>query len=201
MRWREKTMKIKTAAFVISAAAAEQFPKTVLPEVAFVGRSNVGKSSLLNGLVNRKQLAMTSGSPGKTRLINFFLINESFHFVDLPGYGFARVSHEMQEQWRNLIEAYLTGREELKLVTQLVDLRHPPSRDDLAMYQWLVHYNIPTLIVATKADKISRGNRDKHMRQVRQGLKLGAEGPVIAFSAKTGEGKDDIWRFITQYVS
>jgi GTP-binding protein len=144
---------------------------------------------------------MTSGSPGKTRLINYFLVNESFHFVDLPGYGFARVSHEMQEQWRVLIEAYLAQREQLVLVVQLVDLRHPPTAGDLAMYQWLVHYNIPTLIVATKSDKISRGNRDKHIRQVRQGLRLGPEGPVVPFSAKTAEGKEEIWRIISQYVT
>jgi GTP-binding protein len=194
-------MKVKTATFVTSSAKAEQFPETSIPEIAFVGRSNVGKSSLLNSLVNRKQLAMTSGKPGKTRLINFFLINDSFHFVDLPGYGYAKVSHEMKEQWGLLIEAYLSTRKTLGMVVHLMDLRHPPTDNDLSMYRWLIHFNVPTVIVATKADKISRGNRDKHIRQVRAGLGLGVEGPVIAFSAKTGEGKEEIWRVISQYVT
>lgn len=201
MRWLKKTMKIKTATFLISAAKPEQFLSGNLAEIAFVGRSNVGKSSLLNSLLNRKQLAMTSGTPGKTRLINFFLINEDFRFVDLPGYGFARVSKEMKEQWGQLIETYLAQREELRLVLQLVDLRHVPTAEDLAMYKWLIHYNRPTVIVATKADKISRGNREKHLAQIRTGLGLGSEGPVISYSAKTGEGKAALWKMIAQYVS
>ncbi|MDW7652303.1 MAG: ribosome biogenesis GTP-binding protein YihA/YsxC [Bacillota bacterium] len=194
-------MKIGSAQFVISAAAASQFPTENLPEVAFVGRSNVGKSSLLNALVNRKKLALTSGSPGKTRLVNFFLINDSFMFADLPGYGFARVSQDMKKQWGLLIEEYLRTREPLRLVAQLVDVRHPPSADDLAMYRWLVHYNIPTVIVATKADKISRGNWQKHIKQIRTGLGLGSEGPVTLFSSETGQGKDELWSLIKQYIS
>jgi len=194
-------MKVKTATFVISAAKTEQFVSGGLAEIAFAGRSNVGKSSLLNSLLNRKQLAMTSGTPGKTRLINFFLVNEVFHFVDLPGYGFARVSKQMKEQWGQLIEAYLAQREELRLVVLLVDLRHLPTADDLALYKWLIHYNRPTVIVGTKADKISRGNRAKQISQIRTGLGLGPDGPVIPYSAKTGEGKEVLWKMIAQYIS
>ncbi|HZK23830.1 MAG TPA: ribosome biogenesis GTP-binding protein YihA/YsxC [Oscillospiraceae bacterium] len=193
-------MKISTAEFIISAVKNTQYPQTDLPEVAFVGRSNVGKSSLLNSLLNRKKLALTSGSPGKTRLINFFLINEAFYFVDLPGYGFARVSQEMKRQWGQIIEAYLTSREPLKLVVQLVDVRHPPTADDLQMYKWLIHFNLPTVIVATKADKIPRGKWQKHLQQIRSGLGLGPQGPVILYSAQTGQGKDELWGVIKQYV-
>ena len=194
-------MKITSAEFIISAAKSGQFPVDTLPEVAFVGRSNVGKSTLLNTLVNRKKLALTSSSPGKTRLINFFLINKAFYFTDLPGYGFARVPHEMKEEWGRLIEEYLRTRETLKVVVLLVDLRHTPNANDVAMYQWLIHFNIPTVIVATKADKISRGNRQKHIKQVRQGLNLGSQGPVICYSATTGEGKDEVWKMVQQYVA
>lgn len=194
-------MKITSAEFITSAVKPEQYPVRGLPEVAFVGRSNVGKSSLLNSLVNRKKLAMTSSSPGKTRLINFFLINDSFYFVDLPGYGFAKVSQGIKKSWAAFIETYLTGRETLRLIALLVDVRHPPTADDVAMYQWLIHFNLPTVIVATKADKISRGNWQKHTRQIREGLRLGAEGPVILYSSETGQGKEDLWKVIQQFVS
>jgi len=194
-------MKVKTATFVISAAKTEQFVSGGLAEIAFAGRSNVGKSSLLNSLLNRKQLAMTSGTPGKTRLINFFLINDAFHFVDLPGYGFARVSKQMKEQWGQLIEAYLAQRQELRLVVLLVDLRHLPTADDLALYKWLIYYNRSTVIVGTKADKISRGNRAKQLSLIRTGLGLGPDGPVIPYSAKTGEGKEALWKIIAQHIS
>ncbi|NLZ39238.1 MAG: YihA family ribosome biogenesis GTP-binding protein [Firmicutes bacterium] len=193
-------MKIVSAEFVTSAADSRQFPQTGYPEVAFVGRSNVGKSSLLNSLVNRKKLALTSSSPGKTRLINFFIINNAFYFVDLPGYGYARVSQQMKRQWAQIIEDYLSKRHTLKLVVLLVDVRHPPTADDLQMYRWLIHYNLPTAIVATKADKISRGNQQKHLKQIRAGLNLGAEGPVILYSAQTGQGKAELWAIIKQYI-
>ncbi|NLP36901.1 MAG: YihA family ribosome biogenesis GTP-binding protein [Firmicutes bacterium] len=194
-------MKIKTAEFIISAAKSEQFPQDRLPEIAFVGRSNVGKSSLLNSLVKRKQLAKTSSTPGKTQLINFFLINKAFYLVDLPGYGFARVSQAMKKQWGRIIEEYLATRETLMLVVLLVDVRHPPTANDRDMYQWLIHYNLPTVVVATKADKVSRGSLQKHINQIRQGLNLGSEGPVILYSVQTSQGRDDLWRIIKQYIS
>ncbi|MBS4031074.1 MAG: YihA family ribosome biogenesis GTP-binding protein [Clostridiales bacterium] len=193
-------MKIKSSEFVTSAVKPEQYPDTGLPEVAFVGRSNVGKSSLLNCLINRKKLALTSGTPGKTRLVNFFIINDAFYFVDLPGYGFARVSQETKSSWGQFVESYLQDREPLKLIVFLVDVRHPPSADDLVMYRWLIHFNLPTVIVATKADKISRMHRPKHMKQIRDSLGLGVEGPIILFSVTTGEGKDELWQRINQYL-
>ncbi|NLM52002.1 MAG: YihA family ribosome biogenesis GTP-binding protein [Firmicutes bacterium] len=194
-------MKINSAEFIISAAWPEQFPQDRLPEIAFVGRSNVGKSSLLNSLVKRKQLAKTSSTPGKTQLINFFLINKAFYLVDLPGYGFARVSQAVKKKWGRLIEEYLSTRETLMLVVLLVDIRHPPTADDREMYRWLVYYNLPTVVVATKADKVSRGSLQKHINQIRQGLNLGSQGPVILYSAQTSQGRDDLWRIIRQYLS
>lgn len=194
-------MKIKTAEFVLSAATPVQFPRDRLPEIAFAGRSNVGKSSLLNSLVQRKQLAKTSSTPGKTQTINFFLINKAFYLVDLPGYGYARVSQATKKRWGQLIENYLSTRENLVLVVLLVDIRHPPSADDREMYRWLVYYNLPTAVVATKADKVSRGSLQKHVAQIRQGLNLGSEGPVILYSSQTSQGRDDLWKIIRQYLA
>ncbi len=193
-------MKVDSAVFVTSAAKAAQFPETVLPEVAFAGRSNVGKSSLLNRLVNRKRLALTGQTPGKTRLVNFFLVNGSFFLVDLPGYGYARVSHETKRRWAAVTEDYLKGRRQLKLVVLLLDIRHTPTADDCAMYQWLVHFQVPAAIVAAKADKIARGSWQPHIRDIRTALGLGREGPVIPFSARTGQGRDELWQLIAQYV-
>jgi GTP-binding protein len=193
-------MKIISAEYLASAVKPEQFPVAGLPEIAFIGRSNVGKSTLLNTLLNRKKLAHTSSTPGKTRTINFFLINNSFYFVDLPGYGYARVSMEMKKSWGIFAEAYLRERETLKLIVLLMDIRHPPTAQDKSMYEWLVHFNLPTVIVATKADKISRGQRQLHVSLVRKGLGLGPDGPVILFSSQTGEGKDELWRRITQFI-
>ncbi|NLN06716.1 MAG: YihA family ribosome biogenesis GTP-binding protein [Firmicutes bacterium] len=193
-------MKITSAKFVVSAAGPKQYPAGGLPEVALVGRSNVGKSSLLNSLVNRRKLALTSGTPGKTRLINFFLINEKFYLVDLPGYGFARVSHGLKKSWAKTVETYLRERETLRLAVLLLDVRHPPTADDLLMYRWLVHFSLPTVIVATKADKISRGAYQKHLDQIRRALKLGPEGPVILYSSQTGQGRDQLWQILKQYL-
>jgi GTP-binding protein len=194
-------MKIKSAVFVTSAARAAQFPDTVLPEVAFAGRSNVGKSSLLNRLVNRNRLALTGQTPGKTRLVNFFLVNDSFFLVDLPGYGFARVSQAEKRRWAAVTDDYLQGREQLKLVVLLLDIRHAPTADDQAMYNWLVHFQVPAVIVAAKADKVARGRWQARIEEIRKVLGLGPRGPVIPFSAQTGQGWEELWQLIAQYVS
>lgn len=193
-------MKITVAEWAASAAAPSQFPTTGLAEIAFVGRSNVGKSSLLNCLVNRKNLARVANRPGKTRLVNFFQINSAFYLVDLPGYGYASVSRETKRNWARMAEQYLLGREALRLVVLLLDIRHRPSADDRAMYEWLVHFQFPAVIVATKADKIARGKWSVHLRQIREVLGLGPQGEVLPFSTQTGVGKEELWRFIAQYL-
>jgi len=184
-------MLIKSAEFIISAVSPTQYPADLLPEVALVGRSNVGKSSMINTLINRRGLARTSSTPGKTQLLNFYLINKEFYFVDLPGYGFAKVSKTVKSQWGKMIETYLQKRENLVGVIQLVDSRHEPSKDDIIMQEWLQHNGLPTLVVATKIDKISRGNWPKHEKMIRE--KLGLKGqPLILFSAENRQGKEQI---------
>ncbi len=190
-------MKINKAEYVNGAVKKEQYPTLERPEVAFVGRSNVGKSSLINKLLNRKKLVHTSSTPGKTRIINFFNINDSFYLVDLPGYGFARVPRDVKDQWDKMIEEYLTGRLPLKGVVMLVDLRHPPSKDDVSMITWLRFYGYPMVIVATKADKISRGQRQKHMQEIVKVLNLQEDEPLVLFSASSGEGKDQVWHKVS----
>ena len=166
-------MIVKNAEFVISAVGPKQYPDDHLPEIALAGRSNVGKSSLINKFINRKNLARTSSKPGKTQTLNYYRINgNQFYFVDLPGYGFAQVSQSVKEKWGHFIEAYLVKRENLCGVIQLVDLRHPPSKDDIAMYDWLMQLHKEVLVVATKCDKVSKGQWQKHIKQVREGLKL-----------------------------
>jgi GTP-binding protein len=193
-------MKIRSAEFVISAVKPEQYPDGDQPEIALAGRSNVGKSSLINRLINRKNLARTSSKPGKTQTLNYYHINGQFYFVDLPGYGFARVPHAVKVQWSKMIESYLSKRENLKLVLHLVDIRHAPSKDDIAMYEWLKHYGLPRVVIATKADKIARGQWLKHMKIIREALHLEPSVPFIPFSAETGQGKDELWQAIMPYV-
>lgn len=190
-------MKIVSAEFILSAFSPRQYPEGNLPEVAFVGRSNVGKSSLINTLVNRKKLAKTSSRPGKTQAINFFVINDAFYLVDLPGYGFAKVSKEIKAQWGIMIEQYLAGRGQ-NLIVLLVDFRHPPTADDLEMYSWLKHFGKTTLVVATKADKISRGHWPKHLKVIKEKLQLQPEDQLITFSTETRQGKDEILAYLEQ---
>ncbi|MFD1395343.1 ribosome biogenesis GTP-binding protein YihA/YsxC [Kroppenstedtia eburnea] len=193
-------MKVTESEFVISAVGPAQYPADALPEIALAGRSNVGKSSLINRLIHRKNLARTSSKPGKTQTINFYRINGALFFADMPGYGFAKVPKSVKAAWGRMIEGYLSNRDELRGVIQVIDVRHPPTRDDIAMYEWLKHYRMPTMIVATKADKIPRGRWQKHLKQVREGLRLEAGVPLILFSAQTGQGKEEVWAEIRKWM-
>ena len=181
-------MIIKKADIETIAVKPQQYPEGNLKEIAFAGRSNVGKSSLLNLLTKRRNLARVSGNPGKTRTINFYLINDEFRIVDLPGYGYAEVSKSVSQNWGDMMEMYLAGRENLVKVVQLVDIRHAPSKQDVEMYEYLKYYGLDGLVVATKADKISRNQTMKHIKIIRQTLKLSSEDKVIPVSAlkKTG---------------
>ena len=183
-------MRITAAEFVTSAVTPAQYPSNVGPEVAFVGRSNVGKSSLINTLLNRRGLAKTSSTPGKTRTINFFRINGKFGFVDLPGYGFAQVSRTERAAWGPMVAQFFQSREELRGVVQLIDVRHPPSAEDQRTRAWLLQWQRPLLVVATKVDKIGRPQRPSHVKQITEALHLDAESPIHPiFSAdRGGEG-------------
>jgi GTP-binding protein len=186
-------MKVNSAEIVISAVRPSQYPETTLPEFALAGRSNVGKSSFINKMLNRKSLARTSSKPGKTQTLNFYLINEMLHFVDVPGYGYAKVSKSEREAWGRMIETYITSREQLKAMLLIVDLRHPPSKDDVMMYDFLKHHDIPVIIIATKADKIPKSKWQKHIKITKETLDLDPEDMIILFSSETGEGKDKAW--------
>ncbi|MDH5750872.1 MAG: ribosome biogenesis GTP-binding protein YihA/YsxC [Deltaproteobacteria bacterium] len=191
-------MKITQAEFIISAAKPAQFPGSDIPEVAFVGKSNVGKSSLINSLLGRKNLVKTSSTPGKTQLINFFLINGSFHFVDLPGYGFAKAPRQVREGWEKLVGGYLSARPTLKGVVVILDIRHPPGELDLRMKNWLEQAGLPVIFVANKSDKLSRGRLAGHAEQV--ALALGLEEPPLAVSAKSGLGCRELWERLESWI-
>ncbi|WP_129597966.1 ribosome biogenesis GTP-binding protein YihA/YsxC [Anaerophilus nitritogenes] len=191
-------MKIKSAEIIISAVKKEQYPSIEVPEVAFAGRSNVGKSSLINLLLNRKKLARTSSSPGKTQTINFYGINEEFRFVDLPGYGYAKVSKAHKEQWGKMMETYLNHRENLLEVFQLVDIRHTPTIQDKQMYEWIKSVGFNGIVIATKLDKIKRGQRQKHIQMIKKELNMTSDDILIPVSAASREGKEEIWKIITE---
>lgn len=193
-------MKITKADFIISAVKPPQFPEDALPEIALAGRSNVGKSSLINSLINRKNLARTSSKPGKTQTINFYQINDSFYFADVPGYGYAKVSKTQRAAWGKMMETYFTTRENLKGVVQIIDLRHPPTADDRTMYDFLKHYGIPVLVIATKADKIPKGKWQKHLKVVKEGLDLDPQDKILHYSSETKENKDQVWKLIREYL-
>ncbi|WP_461204723.1 ribosome biogenesis GTP-binding protein YihA/YsxC [Clostridium sp. DL1XJH146] len=185
-------MLIKKSEFLISAVSPSQYPTDNKTEIAFVGRSNVGKSSLINTICNRKKLAKTSGKPGKTRLINFFTINDQFYFVDLPGYGFAKVSKVEKEKWGKMIEKYLTDRIPLKRIILLVDSRHKPTNDDIAMYEWIKHFDYEAIIVATKSDKLKKSELNKNKKIIKETLNISKEDRLIFFSALKKTGIEEI---------
>jgi len=186
-------MKILTAEFVKSAYEKIHWTDDGLPEIAFLGRSNVGKSSLINSLLGRKGLARTSNTPGRTQSINFFLINEQFYFVDLPGYGYARVSKSMRSDWGQMAEEYLSERESLALCIQLVDARHEPTKLDKQLHEWLTFHKKPHIIAATKADKLSSNQLKKSIAVIDSEL---PESAVIAYSSTSGKGRDALWNAI-----
>ncbi|MEG0261253.1 MAG: ribosome biogenesis GTP-binding protein YihA/YsxC, partial [Lysinibacillus sp.] len=189
-------MKVHNVELVISAVRPEQYPEDGLPEFALAGRSNVGKSSFINRMIGRKSMARISSKPGKTQTLNFYKIEEQLFFVDVPGYGYAKVSKTEREAWGKMIERYITGREELKAVIQIVDLRHPPTADDCMMYDFLKHYNIPCIVIATKADKIPKGKWDKHKKVVKETLDMDKNDPLVVFSSEKGIGFEEAWRLI-----
>ena len=187
-------MKILSAEFTKSALNQSHWTEDGLPEIAFLGRSNVGKSSLLNSLLNRRGLARTSNTPGRTQSINFFLINESFYFVDLPGYGYAKVSKTMRADWGKMAEEYLARRSELVLCIQLVDSRHKPTALDKNLHEWLVYHQRNHIVVATKADKLSNNNLKKSFLEIEKDL---PESRILSYSSTTGKGKDELWSEIS----
>lgn len=193
-------MKVTEAELIISAVSREQYPNHQLPEIALSGRSNVGKSSFINQMIGRKKLARISQVPGKTQTLNFYLINNKFFFVDVPGYGYAKVSKREREAWGRMIEAYFMERTELQGAILLVDSRHPPTKDDQSMYQWFTYYQIPVLVVATKVDKIPKNKRSRQLKQVAETLDLHETDSLYSFSAVTGEGKQAIWDTLERWL-
>jgi GTP-binding protein len=192
-------MIIKSAEFVKSAVKPEQYPAAVLPEIAFTGRSNVGKSSLINTLVNRKRLVKTSATPGRTQLINFFLINKTFSFVDLPGFGYAKVPDSVRRKWGPMIETYLSTRKTLKGVVLIMDVRRIPGIQELNFIEWLYYYNIPSMLILTKADKLSKTKQLKQQVTIANALSVD-KNDLILFSAKSRLGKDAVWDAIEALI-
>ena len=191
-------MVIKNVSLDIVCGITSKLPDTGRPEVAFAGKSNVGKSSLINSLVNRKALARTSAQPGKTQTINFYNINESIYLVDLPGYGYAKVPQSEKEKWGKMIERYLHTSKVLKAVFLLVDIRHDPSANDKMMYDWVVHNGYNPIIIATKMDKLKRSQIQKNLKAIKTGLNLRPGSIMIQFSAETKQGRDEIWALIDE---
>ena len=193
-------MKIKKVDLEIVCGITSKLPETDKVEIAFAGKSNVGKSSLINALVNRKALARTSATPGKTQTINFYNINDIMYLVDLPGYGYAKVSEKEKEQWGKLIERYLNTSEQLKAVFLLIDIRHDPSANDKMMYDWIVSQGYNPIIIATKLDKLKRSQVQKHVKMIKEGLQLVPGTTIIPFSAETKQGREEIWDLMESFL-
>ena len=193
-------MIIKTVELETVCGITSKLPDNTKPEFAFAGKSNVGKSSLINALMTRKAYARTSSQPGKTQTINFYNINDALYYVDLPGYGYAKVAQEVKAKWGKMIENYLHQSPMLKRVFLLIDIRHEPSVNDKTMYDWIVYNGYQPVIIATKLDKINRSQVQKHMKMVRQGLGIGQDVTVIPFSAETKQGRDEIWALIEEMM-
>lgn len=190
-----KSLNLETVCGITST-----LPNNQHIEIAFAGKSNVGKSSLINALVNRKSYARTSSDPGKTQTINFYNINDSLYFVDLPGYGYAKVSQELKAKWGKLIERYLTTSQMLRIIFLLVDIRHAPSQNDKDMYDFIVNSGYNPIIIATKLDKIKRSQQAKQIKLIKTGLNVIPDTPIIPFSAQTKQGRDELWELIEEYI-
>ena len=193
-------MVIKNVNLEIVCGVTSKVPDTAYAEVAFAGKSNVGKSSLINALMNRKALARTSAQPGKTQTINFYNINDAMYLVDLPGYGYAKASEEVKAKWGKMIENYLHTSKQLKAVFLLIDIRHDPSANDRMMYEWMVYQGFAPIIIATKLDKIKRSQIQKNVKAIREGLNVQPGTTIIPFSAETKQGRDEIWELIDSFV-
>ncbi|MFC1811992.1 ribosome biogenesis GTP-binding protein YihA/YsxC [Thermodesulfobacteriota bacterium] len=192
-------MIIKSAEFITSAAKFSQYPSAILPEVAFAGRSNVGKSSLINTILNRKRLVKTSRTPGRTQLINFFEINKTFTFVDLPGYGYAKVPESVKKTWGPMIETYLSTRKTLRGVVLIMDIRRTPGEEELNFLDWLAYHRIPFILILTKTDKLSKAKQKQRHQSIGKALGVG-DNDLILFSAKSRFGKDAVWDAITALI-
>ena len=193
-------MVIKNVNLEIVCGVTSKVPDTAYAEVAFAGKSNVGKSSLINALMNRKALARTSAQPGKTQTINFYNINDAMYLVDLPGYGYAKASEEVKAKWGKMMENYLQTSKQLKAVFLLIDIRHDPSANDRMMYEWMVYQGFAPIIIATKLDKIKRSQIQKNVKTIREGLNVQPGTTIIPFSAETKQGRDEIWELIDSFV-
>lgn len=194
-------MHIQNVEFLISAVRPEQYPDPVMPEIALAGRSNVGKSSFINNMVNRKKLARTSSKPGKTQQLNYYQVEDWFYFVDVPGYGFAKVSKTERHKWGEMLQIYFSTRKNLKMTLLLVDFRHEPTKDDIAMKNFCEEFGIPFFVIATKADKVKRSQWNKHLSQIYKTLDLVSIDQILPYSSETGIGRDEAWEIIEDVLS
>ncbi|MCI7240645.1 ribosome biogenesis GTP-binding protein YihA/YsxC [Aerococcus suis] len=193
-------MHIQNVEFLVSAVSPAQYPEPLIPEIALAGRSNVGKSSFINAMINRKKLARTSSKPGKTQQLNYYQVEDWFYFVDVPGYGYAKVSKKEKGKWANMLQTYFSERENLELALLIVDFRHKPTKDDIAMKDFFVHYNIPYFVIATKTDKVKKSQWSKHMSEIYRTLNLETVDQILPFSAETKEGREEAWEIITDVL-